>query len=325
MDNPSQFYITLPSSSCYSFFPQNTVTYYRTILDHEIDLQDEEYEVGLAEIHLRGNVFNYRKPTKMIEAIIPLLSENFDNLRNLGKKLSSARHLYRIKEKEDDYEMKIQKMKDDVCLMYLEIFLPSGSYPKYSDIIFRLSSTLYKATGMSIGIQKLKKQTKLSLNISDKTKIIFGHDIKQSDFVFKASKHFFFKFFKKSENEFEFENINNEIDNIIFKKGELTSDLKKISEIKIPKPINDEILIYSNICDFSYFGSSRSQILRVCNLQLENHTFNTTRIFANPHYVKVYNNRIKNIEIELRDITGEYFNIATGHVIIKLHFRKVNI
>ena len=329
MDNPAQFYITLPSSACYSFFPQNTVTYYRTILDHEIDLQEEEYEVGLAEIHLRGNVFNYRKPVKMLEAKIPLLRENFENLRNFAKKISSGRLLYRIKEHESDYEMRIQDKEDGDYMMFLDIFLPPGSYTKYSDIIFRLSSTLSKATGMSFGIQKLKKITNLSLNTSDKTKFIFGHDIKQSDFVFTATKYFFFNFFKKSEDviEFEFDSSNNqhELDSIIFKKGEMLSQLKKISDIKIPKPVNDEILIYSNICDFSYFGSTRAQILRVCNLQLEKHKFNTTRIYANPHYVKVYNNRIKNIEIELRDITGEYYNIAIGHIIIKLHFRKVNI
>ena len=58
----SQFYITLPSNSSQTFFPDNTVTKYATQLQSAVSL-DGEWEMGLSEIMFIKNWFNVHSKT----------------------------------------------------------------------------------------------------------------------------------------------------------------------------------------------------------------------------------------------------------------------
>lgn len=53
------FYVTLPSNSSMSYYPQNTLTHYHTKLPHALDLKGE-WEVGLAELLYPHTWYNVR-------------------------------------------------------------------------------------------------------------------------------------------------------------------------------------------------------------------------------------------------------------------------
>ena len=54
------FFLTLPSTTSYDFFPNNTAGQYNTKLPQTIDL-DESYEVGLSEIQFNSSYINVAK------------------------------------------------------------------------------------------------------------------------------------------------------------------------------------------------------------------------------------------------------------------------
>ena len=56
----SQFYVTLPSNSSLSYFPDNKTCRYTTKLHSALALS-EDYEVGLAEIKFQNTWYNVRE------------------------------------------------------------------------------------------------------------------------------------------------------------------------------------------------------------------------------------------------------------------------
>jgi hypothetical protein len=65
----NEFYLTLPSDSSREFFPRNTIAHYRTKLSRRIDLENDDWNVGLAEISFRtmGNNILTREVREEIE------------------------------------------------------------------------------------------------------------------------------------------------------------------------------------------------------------------------------------------------------------------
>lgn len=55
------FYLTLPSNSSFAYFPDNTLTNYKTQLPQVINLSEGEWEVGLVEIQYPRTWYNVHK------------------------------------------------------------------------------------------------------------------------------------------------------------------------------------------------------------------------------------------------------------------------
>ena len=319
MDTPNQFYVTLPSSNGESLFPENSVTHFKTALNQTIDFEHEEYEVGLVEFHLRGTLFNFEKNVYMFTVVIPITEEEYIRLASNAKKRSNVKYSYNYIESFEDMDMMIQKENEKDYKIYLKIFLIQGSYTTAEEIIHQLSQSLFNWTRMNLVLQMSKKKRHLKILTPNKNNTIHEHEIDITQFSVIPSDYFLSTFFKRGKDV-----LINEKDYILFDSKNIMHEFKLDEEIDIPLPIDHEILVYSNVCDFSYFGSKQIQILRACKFQLKKHKFNQVLVYDSPHYIPVNNSRIRVIDIELRDLTGQLFPLKEGHAILKLHFRKIN-
>ena len=84
--------------------------------------------------------------------------------------------------------------------------------------------------------------------------------------------------------------------------------------------------IYTNICEYSYLGDTRAQILRVVRIPYDSKTgdINTTLIFNPIHYVCVREIDLDVIHIKMCDVEGNLFPFGRGNLIAKLHFKPVS-
>jgi len=83
------------------------------------------------------------------------------------------------------------------------------------------------------------------------------------------------------------------------------------------------ILVYTNIIEPQFYAEKSSAILRTVNIKSkrsENVIF-----YDNPHYLNLSQTRISSINIELKDIQGNYieFSDKFSNVFISLHFRRI--
>ena len=93
METPAQFYVTLPSSNDEILFPSNAVTHFKTVLNPIIDFMNDKYEVALAEFHLRGTVYNFETPFRMLKVVTPSTRENFEHFFKHKNKVTYAEML----------------------------------------------------------------------------------------------------------------------------------------------------------------------------------------------------------------------------------------
>lgn len=317
MEAPSQFYLTLPSSNDEIIYPSNRATHFSTVLSPIIDFMNEKYEVALVEFHLRGIMYNFETPMRMLVVDTPTTKESymyFSEHRKVEK--YHAKEAFRINLKEsDEVTMVFEKVEDDQYRCRRTIYLKPGLYKSFKDIIRQLSSTLSRTLEMTLGISETNKRNKkkrtLNLYLTSRSKDLYSY------YTISVSPYFASSYCTETEN-FPFQE-----EYVIFTKDKSSHEIKFDAEMLLPKPSNHEIILYSNICDFTYFGSHKLQILRACKFPLENGMYDHVIIYDTPHYVPVIGNRIQEIEVELRDLEGKFFPILEGHTIIKLHFRKI--
>lgn len=83
----------------------------------------------------------------------------------------------------------------------------------------------------------------------------------------------------------------------------------------------NSIFVYTNIIEDCIVGNASVPLLRNV-LVSGNYGDIVQQTFIQPHYLNISQNRIKDIEIILRDDKGELIPFEHGKVIIKLHFRR---
>ncbi len=106
-----QFYITLPSNSSESFYPENTISEFRTKLPQALEFQDK-WEVGLCELIFPANWYNVvkggnnvtfrRQPGKIttprdiqsitVQGVFPDINSLVAELRNQVKRVVQGSH-----------------------------------------------------------------------------------------------------------------------------------------------------------------------------------------------------------------------------------------
>ena len=272
----------------------------------------------MVEFHLRGRLLNFEKPQHMFTVFIPLSRELFDKYTFGAKKSTSIRKAFNVKEDFEDVDILAEESREGEYQLRVKVFLTPGSYPSVTEVIKQLSHSLYRSTGMVLTLELVRKKRYLKLIFSEKSSNLFAHFYNEK-FSVRSTSSFFNSFLKHPVDT-----VLSERSYLLFDYNSLLHEIKSEEDINIPFPSDHEILVYSNICDFTHFGSKQIQILRACKFQLKNHNYNQVLIFDTPHYIPVSNNRIRVVDIELRDLTGDYFPLKDGHAILKLHFRKVN-
>lgn len=64
------FYLTLPSNGSMKTFPNNMISQFKTLLPHNIDLTDGEWEVALTEMMYRTSIENISENEAYFDLLI---------------------------------------------------------------------------------------------------------------------------------------------------------------------------------------------------------------------------------------------------------------
>ena len=81
--------------------------------------------------------------------------------------------------------------------------------------------------------------------------------------------------------------------------------------------------IYCNIVENQIVGDSLVPLLRIVNVQGRRWEV-IDRIYDSPHYCNLQQKDITSIEINIRNDIGELVSFEFGHVVVKLHFKKLS-
>ena len=84
-----------------------------------------------------------------------------------------------------------------------------------------------------------------------------------------------------------------------------------------------ELFVYCDIIEHSYVGRDKRPLLRIVTLNGDSPVINKCITFQNLQYIPVSLPFISSVSVDLKNIWGDPFPIQTGHVIHKLHFRRV--
>ena len=86
---------------------------------------------------------------------------------------------------------------------------------------------------------------------------------------------------------------------------------------------NNLVHLYSDLVEYQHFGSHRAKLLRSFVLASEEKSDYFCIEFFNPHYVRVEGAHHRSITIDIKDSNDRYVSFASGTLLVKLHFRRV--
>lgn len=82
--------------------------------------------------------------------------------------------------------------------------------------------------------------------------------------------------------------------------------------------------VYTDIIHPQMVGDIVAPLLRIVNLNPAQHAFGSygAHVFYSPHYIPLQKQNFDQLEIDLRDSTGDLIPFSFGRVNVKLHFRR---
>ena len=84
------------------------------------------------------------------------------------------------------------------------------------------------------------------------------------------------------------------------------------------------LYVYCSVCRDQIVGNVMAPLIRTVGVEGQRGQ-HVTRTFEEPHYVPVNPGEISQIEINIKDDTGEDVSFMSGKVLVKLHFRQKTI
>jgi hypothetical protein len=100
-----------------------------------------------------------------------------------------------------------------------------------------------------------------------------------------------------------------------------TSDLHNELD---PICLQGTLFIYSDIGEYTYYGSQMMPLLRTLVIDYKNVGRTLISHFDTPHYIKINKEEINSILIDIRDDLGEKIYFENSKITIKLHYRPIN-
>jgi hypothetical protein len=90
-----------------------------------------------------------------------------------------------------------------------------------------------------------------------------------------------------------------------------------------PICLQGTLFIYSDIGEYTYYGSQMMPLLRTLVIDYKNIGRTLISHFDTPHYIKVNKEEINSILIDIRDDQGEKIYFENSKITIKLHYRPI--
>lgn len=280
-----QFYLTLPSNSSTIYYPNNTVANYKTHLPKTVQLPGV-WEAAVVEVHFPCSFLTVDDNMTIYVYRTNEVRPSYagELLNPENKKLPFKRDM-----KVDGLQIyKQSRVKPGVVTAKI----PPGNYTSVGEVIDVINSHENLVDLASFEYDGKKVEIKLK---DDVDQIEMSHRLALQ---------------------------------LGFDPGE--DDLKKNN--KSVRPANmllglpAHMYIYCDIVEAQLIGDTMAPLLQIINIDTANYVYGANRFvqFSSPHYVPLMKSSFENIEIDLRDNTGELLPFHFGTSCVKLHFRKAS-
>ena len=276
------FYMTLLSDSSMKMFPSNKQSEFTVKLDHPIEIDEETWEVALAEIATPSEVLNITEDNNFFFLAFPDQHSLYTKfgVENITEMCSN--------DSSDCYKFKLK--------------IPTGNYmsPKYlveemQASIDKFEKGILKHVNayVSITYDALSQRLKLSAQNERQVRIIFPN---QFAHILGLDPTMNGKPIGNEENMFKF-NVN------------LHNNFRSL-------------YVYSDIASFTFIGDTVAPLLRIVPFSHNSKTGYVYKEFKTLHYVSVSKSVVDQVHITIKTENGSVVPFITGKTILKLHFRR---
>jgi uncharacterized protein (UPF0248 family) len=262
---------------------------YKTRLAKEINLNVEQWEVGLAEIHYPVSWHNVRDGMFVLRKLVESKWEYVKG-RVPDNRYDSVEKLVKVLQREIDEILGDQSRK--IALSYTETRHIKLYLAENYELT--LAPSLSKVLGF------------------DEATCVFGHP--QGDLTFPvdfAPSRVFgtkYKFLDESDLECEYNHRKSQ-DSV---RSTFVADVNR--GIK-------NLFIHCNIIESQLVGDLYVPLLRTIAVRGKTNEV-VSESFANIHYVRIERSTFQEIELHITDETGANVTFEDGRVIVKLHFKR---
>lgn len=312
----SQFYLTLPSNSSEEYFGRQKLAHFTTKLPHTLQLDADEWEVGLSEIIYPYSWKNLRK-----DCVVHIGVSNLQMDNDSGE--------YLVHEKQFKVQMShymspndlVEKLNKRIAVLIRRIkneltkTEEEDGYTyfdnikgKYLLVNFRYDENVGKVYLSGTNHTYVILPTPLSqmLGFGD-SKAVLGSEalcpqIRKNICHQNEVTCHTFKYEDEQEDDFRIKLL----------KGEYIADVNRTCTA---------LYVYSPIVQSQMVGDTQAPLLRVVSVKGNFGNIINER-YDLIYYLPLARSNIDQIEVYIRDDVGEYIPFVSGRVVVILHFRR---
>ena len=314
----SHFYLTLPSNSSEKYYGKQPLNHFKTRLPYPLNLDVNEWEVGLAEIIYPYTWKNLRSTSEVCIGISSLELDPDTGLYPIHELSFTMQisHYMSVKDLVNKINTRIdntlKKMKRETMPDnkngYLYYYGVKGKYVKTA---FRYDENVGKVylSGNNHIFLILPAGVAQMLGFGDKNTLIGSESLCQ-----QVSNHIC-HYSDINCNTFKYEDEQGEDSGVKLLKAEYDADVHRGLT---------SLYVYSPIVESQFVGDTQAPLLRVIPVAGEfGETVNVR--YDQIYYMSLAQSFIEHVDVYIRDDVGEYVAFDTGRVTIVLHFRKKTI
>lgn len=279
----THFYLTLPSNSSTTFYPENTITNFVTRLHNKISLS-EDWEVGLAEIIIPKSWFNVGKGENIeihcnqCEKVIP----------EIGVRDKPAQYTIDMRIQAGYYES-VETLVTEINSLISKNFSAPVEEWTQNNVTRKIAESewpkfRYNALNRKVYVTVQKN---MMITLSDNLATILGFADRQNPLVSERNRD---------------------------------TNVRSNRASDINMGLN-AIYIYCDILEYVSVGDTQAPLLRIIDVEGK-HGSTIHKIFDRPRYVPIQKLQFDSLELDLRDDFGKPIPFESGKLIVTLHFRK---
>ena len=263
-------------------FPSNMQSEFTVKLDHPIEIEEETWEVALAEIATPSEVLNITEDNNFFFLAFPDQHSLYTKfgVENITEMCSN--------ENGDCYKFKLK--------------IPTRNYMKPKYLVEEMQASIDKFEKgilkhlnayVSITYDALNQRLKVSAQNKRQVRIVFRNEFAD---ILGLDPTMIGKPIGNEENMFKF-NVN------------LHHNFKSL-------------YVYSDIANFTFIGDTVAPLLRIVPFSHNSKTGYVYKEFKTLHYVSVSKSVVDQVYITIKIENGSVVPFVTGKTILKLHFRR---
>ena len=326
------FHMTLPSDGSLDVYPQNTLSDYRTHLPQMMNLEDDDWEVGLSEIVYPTSIMNVQEKCNTFWVLVPAyytdrqynvpVDSPTDRYKiepafNSTRPMSAIRYAKRPKDA-------LGSLTDPQCQIY-RVEIHPGFYRTAQALVEELNHALHEGFGAIFRGRDVPVSKKEEVN--------------QISFVYSPT-------YNKVQLEFTGPTIGDkhlygirlcgQLSHVLGFHREVPQSYNEVwfQETKMGKVAADvymgmsALYVSSDVVEPQIVGSQNLQLLRIVPFQEQQHRKSNTHARLEPNrvdYLPIAKKHFDTLSMHIRNDMGEKVPFLLGKVIVKLHFRRKSI